>query len=241
MPDVYNPLSSYLVISTINPLPSKKVITWDIPLHGESRPYEGFTLDHAADELKRILDAEGILHVILAGQSAGGYVAQAFVRAYPDMVTAFIGIDTTPFGKEYYSKTDLFWISRYTDIARLYPYGYYCRMASRSATYTEEAETSFRDSLQKLGRQGMITAARSVYADFLRNEEPVRFPCPVFLMMGEHDKTGLVRRYNQQWAEKCGFPLHILEDAAHNANYDNYQEFNDAMLAFLAGNGCALS
>ena len=32
-----------------------KVIVWDVPMHGLSRPYEGFSLPKAASEFNRIL------------------------------------------------------------------------------------------------------------------------------------------------------------------------------------------
>lgn len=73
------------------------VITFDMPLHGESRPYNDFTFYNVADDLKSILMKEKITHIVIAGQSAGGYVAQAFTQKYAKYVDAFIGIDTTPF------------------------------------------------------------------------------------------------------------------------------------------------
>lgn len=36
------------------------IITWDVPLHGESRPYNDFSYKNTALELKTILDFENI-------------------------------------------------------------------------------------------------------------------------------------------------------------------------------------
>jgi hypothetical protein len=41
-------------------MPGYMVITWDVPLHGLSRPYKDFTYHNAAIDLKSILDTEGI-------------------------------------------------------------------------------------------------------------------------------------------------------------------------------------
>ena len=60
------------------------------------------------------LEKEEITHAVLAGQSAGGYVAQAFVQCYPEMADAFISIDSTPFGMKYYKKSELFWTDHYS-------------------------------------------------------------------------------------------------------------------------------
>ncbi|HHU83443.1 MAG TPA: alpha/beta hydrolase, partial [Firmicutes bacterium] len=74
------------------------VITWDVPLQGESRPYKDFSYKNCATELKEILDTENISQVILVGMSMGGYPSQEFAVQYPDRVIAFIALDTTPFG-----------------------------------------------------------------------------------------------------------------------------------------------
>lgn len=81
-----------------------KIITWDVPLNGESRPYEGFSYNTVANELKRILDEEKVERAILIGQSMGGYICQEFAIQYPEKVRAFVAADTNPFGHYYYSK-----------------------------------------------------------------------------------------------------------------------------------------
>ena len=109
-----------------------------MPLHGESRPYRDFTFANAAEDLRQIMEKEEITHAVLAGQSAGGYVAQAFVQCYPEMADAFISIDSTPFGMKYYKKSELFWTDHYSAIARIYPYKLYCRAAASSSSRTEQ-------------------------------------------------------------------------------------------------------
>ncbi|WP_242698126.1 alpha/beta fold hydrolase [Bacillus sp. SD088] len=66
-----------------------KLITWDYPLHGKSRPYEDFTFTHVNKELLTILKQENIEKIILVGQSAGGYIAQSFIQEYKDKVIGF--------------------------------------------------------------------------------------------------------------------------------------------------------
>lgn len=62
------------------------IIVWDAPAHGKSRPYKDFSYHNAAEELKNILNMEGIKQAVLIGQSAGGFVAQSFYKKYADMV-----------------------------------------------------------------------------------------------------------------------------------------------------------
>ncbi|MEN0063406.1 MAG: alpha/beta hydrolase [Myxococcota bacterium] len=215
-----------------------RILTWDWPLHGDSRPYDDFTFDHVAEELRTILTAEQIRSIVLVGQSAGGYIGQAIYQAFPDDVAGFVGIGTTPFGiSRYYKSSDLFWIRHFAPIASLFPFWYYRTAAARAVARTEPAQTNMRESLERLGRKGMLMASKAVYDEFLRREEPVDFRCPVLLTHGQHDKTGFVASYNRAWAADRGYSLQLVPDAAHNANYDNHQAFNEMLAAFLAKAG----
>lgn len=71
------------------------MITWDFPLHGKSRPYKNFSYINVNQELGSILEAEEIKEIMIIGQSAGGYVAQAFIQEFSRMVKGFVGIGTT--------------------------------------------------------------------------------------------------------------------------------------------------
>lgn len=210
-----------------------KLITWDLPLRGKSRPYHNFSFSNVNKALLTILEKENIKKVILVGQSAGGYIAQSFTRDYGDKVIGFIGIGTTPFGESYYRKSELFWIKHYSTIAKFYPYSYYCKAGAKAVTVTEEARKNMYNSLTKLGKQGMLTATSAVYNEFLKVEDEVQFNCPVLITYGQYDKTGYVRRYCNNWAKETGYSLRVINNASHNANYDNYEEFNDLLDTFV--------
>jgi pimeloyl-ACP methyl ester carboxylesterase len=208
------------------------VLIWDMPLHGESTSYKNFTFANVAEDMKQILNQEHISHAVMAGQSAGGYAVQAFILKYPEMADAFISIDSSPFGLKYYKKSELFWTDHFCQIARLYPYEYYCKASAKAATNTEESRKAFYDCLKRLGKQGMLNAADAVYKDF-PNYEEVSFKCPVLLLLGQYDKVGLVKKYNEMWSTETGYPLMIIPNAAHNSNYDNYEFFNVKVYEFL--------
>ena len=93
------------------------VITWDVPLHGLSIPYKEFSYEITARDLNSILLQESIGKVCLIGMSMGGYPSQMFAYLYPEKVQCFVGIDTTPFRTEYYSKSDLWWLSKVKTMA----------------------------------------------------------------------------------------------------------------------------
>lgn len=210
-----------------------KLITWDCPLHGKSRPYEDFSFANVNEELLTLLKQENIEKIVLVGQSAGGYIAQSFIHEYKDKVIGFVGIGTTPFGKSYYKKSELFWIKHYSTIAKLYPFSYYCKAGAKAITLTDEARASMYKTLTNLGKKDMLKATNAVYSEFLKVEDEVQFNCPVLITYGEYDHTGYVQKYSNSWAEKTGHPLKIISNASHNANYDNYEEFNGLLISFV--------
>lgn len=69
---------------------SYNLLVWDAPAHGCSGPYTDFTYPNAVDDLKHILDEHHIEQCVMIGQSMGGYIIQTFLKAYPEMVLAFI-------------------------------------------------------------------------------------------------------------------------------------------------------
>ncbi|MDQ0233327.1 alpha/beta fold hydrolase [Metabacillus malikii] len=210
-----------------------KLITWDIPLHGKSRPYKNFSFANVNRELLTILEQENLNRIVVVGQSAGGYIAQSFIEENGNKVIGFIGVGTTPFGKYYYKKSELFWLKHYSTIARLYPYRFYCRAGAKAITETKEARASMYKSLINLGKKDMLKATSAVYEEFLKINNEVHFTCPVLITFGENDRTGYVKQYCQAWAAKTGFRLEIIPNASHNANYDNYEEFNNLLNSFI--------
>jgi pimeloyl-ACP methyl ester carboxylesterase len=208
------------------------VIVADLPLHGKSRPYRDFSFRHAAEDLCKLLKEEGMEKVAVVGQSAGGYAAQAIALFHPEAVDAFVFVGSTPFGSKYYTPFELFFSNRFAAIAKLYPYSLYCRLATKNASATPEGQAAFHKMLVDLGKAGMLEAAEQYYKDFIRYEE-AEFSCPVLLTIGEMDVTGYVKKYNEMWRERTGYPFLRIPCAAHNANYDNPEFFNRNVLDFL--------
>jgi pimeloyl-ACP methyl ester carboxylesterase len=64
------------------------------PLAGDPAGLARPTLDIAADDLIRLLDALGLSEVVIGGVSMGGYVAMALLRRHPERVKGLILADT---------------------------------------------------------------------------------------------------------------------------------------------------
>lgn len=212
------------------------VITWDVPLHGESRPYKEFTYDNTAKELYTILESENISKVFLVGMSMGGYPCQMFAAKHPDKVLAFVALDTTPLGLCYYSKSDKWWLKRAGPIAKWYPDKLLRSGMAKSVSKTRYARVLMEKMLAPLTKNEICEQMGIAYGQFLEENMDVYFNFPVLILLGEHDKTGKVKQYCKAWAEKEGYPLYIIKDAAHFANADNSSDVNSAIQRFL----CAL-
>ena len=71
------------------------------------------------------------------------------------------------------------------------------------------------------------------FAGFISEIGQMHIKCPMWLLVGEHDKTGKVMAYNKMCHKKEGFPLYIIEGAAHNANDDQPMRVNELITTFL--------
>ncbi len=210
-----------------------QILLWDIPLHGKSTGYHHFTFENVALDLNQIIEKECASKLIFVGQSGGGFISQAFINKYPNKVQGFVGIGTTPLGLEHYKKSELFWIKHFTAIANLYPYALYRRACAKQVGITLEARENMDQTLVRLGKKGMLRATGAVYQEFLKTKEGVLFPFPILLTYGEFDRVGLVAKYNQDWAKRENAKLTVIQNASHNANYDNPLEFNHLLEGYI--------
>ncbi len=210
------------------------IITWDVPLHGLSRPYSDFTYENAVMELKAILDSEHIPEVILVGMSMGGYPSQLFAARYPQQTLALIAIDTTPFGMDYYSKSDEWWLRHASAMARWFPEKTLRKSMAKSVCRTQYAYDMMLDMLHPLSKKDICEQMELAYGKFLNENQDIRLKCPVLILLGEHDTTGKVKHYSREWAKKEGYPLVVIRDAAHFSNADNFLDVNAAIDSFLS-------
>ncbi len=186
------------------------VITWDVPLHGRSRPYRDFSYKNCAEDLLGILEQEEIPKVVLVGMSMGGYPSQEFAARWPERVEGFVALDTTPFGLGYYSRSDIWWLKRVALLANLYPDKILRRGMARSVSRTGYAYDKMIEMLGPHTKAQIIEQIDLAYGGFIRENRDVAFSFPVLILVGEYDRTGKVRRYCEAWSEKEGVPLHVI-------------------------------
>lgn len=209
------------------------IIVWDAPAHGKSRPYKDFTYSNAAEELKSILDKEGIKRVVLIGQSAGGFVTQSFYRKYGDMVEGIITIGTCPYDPSYYSRSDLFWLRQTKWMFGIFPDSILRNTMAKMCANTQRARENMLNMLTDYTKDELCRLMYIGFAGFIYEIGKMNIKCPVWLLVGENDKTGKVMAYNKLCHKKEGYPLYIIEGAAHNANDDQPTQVNNLIKEFL--------
>lgn len=209
------------------------VILWDVPMHGLSMPYENFSYENTARDLNKILEQESIEKVSLVGMSMGGYPSQMFAHLYPEKVQCFIGIDTTPFGTEYYSKSDLWWLSKVKLIGKWFSDKTLRRSMAKSISVTDYSYNKMLEMLAPLSKEQILEQMDIAYGKFAQENKNLHLSCPVLILLGDKDKTGKVKQYCVAWSKKTGYPLHIIKNAAHFSNADNAEQVNSEIEQFI--------
>lgn len=210
------------------------ILTWDAPAHGESRPFAGFSYEKAALAVRDILDAEKVSSAIFVGQSMGGFITQSVIKRFPERVRGFVSIDSTPFGEDYYSKSDRWWLRQIEWMSRLYPFEMMKKALAKQVAVSRDARRNMTEMLAGYDKRELCHLMGVGFAGFLEDNCDLKIRCPVLLILGERDRTGKVRAYNRMWAERTGFPLTVVPGAAHNANDDQPDIVNEEIAGFIA-------
>ncbi len=209
------------------------IILWDLPLHGNSKQCNLISYNDTADMIYNILMEENIENIILVGMSIGGYPSQFFASKYHNMVSGFIGIDTTPVGRKYYSQLDNWLVKHTSFFAKLFPEKMLKNSMAKSISKTQYAYKKMIDIYNNYTKADMIKQMDMYYKQFIIENKNISLKCPVILIAGEYDNTGKVLHYSKEWAKDLKVDLYIIKNAAHFSNADNYEEVNNIIDKFV--------
>jgi len=210
-----------------------KVISWDVPGHGLSRPYQDFSLQHAAEDLIQILDAEHIDQAHLVGQSMGGYISQIAALKYPDRVRSLASVDSSPIQLSYYTKMDRWLLAITPALVLFYPYKFLIRTIAAGSGLEKAVQSYAFEVLGTLTTPEIAFIMDRVYKGLLPYKQDHRLDCPILIVYGEKDTVRKMKEYGEQWAKRENRELKIISSAGHNANQDNPVEFNQVLETFL--------
>lgn len=211
---------------------SYNVLLWDARGHGLSRPAAAYSADLLVDDLLAILDQEGCEHVTLIGQSAGGNLAQGFVRVHPDRVERLLIIGSTwntqklGFGERLALKSA-------PAVLALYPWKSLVEQSATATALKPHVREYARECFNALGKQEFIRNFTGVEG-FLHEDEGYRIGKPILLLHGDQDGTGNICAVAPRFAAaepQCRYE--VIEGAGHAANMDNPDAVNKLLLEFL--------
>ena len=212
-----------------------KVLVWDCPCHGKSRPYDEFSYANVSDELNRVLETENVDRAIFIGQSLGGMIAQYYIDQHPAKAAGLISVDSVPFG-DYYSKSDMFWLSQLEWMCRMFPDKLLRSSMAKICGTTETARKRMHIMLSSYTKKELCHLMYVGEAAFIPENKNMDIPCRTILLLGDRDKVGKVAAYNREWARRSGFPLILIQGAAHNANDDQPDIVNKIIFDFINNN-----
>lgn len=213
-----------------------RLLVWDCRGHGKSQPNgEIFTLSLTVEDLTTIMDREQIETAVFVGQSMGGFIAQMFYRAFPQRTQALILIGTTPIAKAY-SWLDVQATQWSLPLLTWWPYQNLRRVTAQTAALTASARDYMFNAMGQIPKAAFLDIWRGVTIVVNRDGIPGwKLEIPALLMHGESDRNGTIRRDAPEWVQREPHMSYIvIPYAAHNANQDNPQAVNNAILTFLS-------
>ena len=104
---------------------------------------------------------------------------------------------------------------------------------AKQNTATSAGYENMTSMLRYYGKAELCHLMEIGYASILDDNCDLEIACPTILIVGGQDKTGKVKIYNKRWSEATGFPLIIIDGAAHNSNVDQPHQVNMVIERFL--------
>jgi 3-oxoadipate enol-lactonase len=223
-----------------------RVITYDARGHGESDAPDGaghYTLRELVADLHRVLDALGLQQAHLVGHSMGGATVAAYAAREPGRVRscAICNIDAghqrwTPEQERDHEAARQWKL----DFARTQGMEALAReqiargVAPAFVTAREGEEALFLERYRRQPLAGYLGVAEALpWREHWLEGESVKIKAPVLIVAGGDDPLHTGARSLHEALPGSGFVL--LPGAPHDSMNDSPDEFNQALLAFLAG------
>ena len=209
-----------------------RVLVWDMPMHGASRPFMPVSMVQMARFLEDIVAHEDVGAVHVVGQSMGGMVAQYWAQVAPQRLKSLSLIDSIPLNPRYRSKLDAWALKTLPFFTKLsFNERAIPKMAAKIAT-TTAAQAYVAQRFRALSK-AELTHIMQVLAEGINSADKMVLNLPVQAIVGEHDGLGKVKAYNLAWHAQEHVPLHVIAGAGHNANMDDAAAVNVHLEAWI--------
>lgn len=215
-----------------------QVLAVDLRGHGASamNPYDPIEVDDVVEDVIAFMDHLKVNQAILLGQSFGGLIAQHVANRYPDRIRALgvVGANEV-FG--FTSSLDLWLLKMSATWFAWWPWEDLSRRSAHAAAFTPQGRQYCMEAFTALGKPRFVQIWRCA-TESLAPDLSVQLTMPIFLGLGQFDRTGKVSQSMMRWADETPHTVfYRIPCAGHIANYDNPGYFNSVFIGFLKTRG----
>lgn len=214
-----------------------RVITLDLPGHGISEVCgETHSMEWLASVVRDMLVALGVEKCHLVGHSMGGYVAVAFTKLYPEMLSSLVMMASRPHAdsdekrENRQREIELIKAGKRELLARTAPkMGFAVDNLRRFNSYIEELQ----DIVMLTEDEGIIALLRGMAEREDLNEVLQKSPVPQLFLFGEKDEY-IPLEVSQELAQAHPQAKFVwFAESGHNPFIEQAQECADAILEFV--------
>lgn len=210
-----------------------KIVTWDLPGHGDSDPLPAYPRDALGLALLGLMDHLGLERAALVGLSVGGWVAQWVTHRAPERVDALACLDTTDLFEPTLPGVALAGLRRSAPMTRWLPFGALRRALPFLLSTTHEGRQHARERAEATEREAFLGFWAGA-SQLVRPEAGRPCPVPLLIACGARDRVANIPKYARRWAEREPHAeLAILPGAGHLANLDAPDAVDALLLRFL--------
>ncbi|RYF42110.1 MAG: alpha/beta fold hydrolase [Comamonadaceae bacterium] len=214
-----------------------RAVAWDMPGYGHSAPVDPYTFKGLADRCVALIESLDCGAVTLLGHSMGGMVAQEVVARRPELVSKLVLCGTSPS----FGKPDGDWQSRFI-AERTAPLDAGKSMAELAEVLVPQMvgpgslPEGVRLATHCMGLVSPVTYRHALQAlvTFDRRASLGAIQVPTLVLAGEHDRNAppvVMKKMAQAIAGSTYLELHGI---GHLQNLEAPDEFDAALLNFLA-------
>jgi len=213
-----------------------RIVTIDLRGHGESdAPLWSYTLEQSADDVTVLLDQLSIREAVFVGLSMGGYILFAFYRKYAARVKGLILADTKAQGDTAEGKEGRFQMAQ--TVYKKGPSAIADMMLPKLLSHTTiQTNLSLTRHVRAMSEGNQISG---IVGDLMAMaERPDSVPllgqitCPTQIIVGELDQA-TPPSDSKLMAELIPHArLAVIPNAAHLANLEQREAFNDIVVTF---------
>ncbi|WP_084961146.1 alpha/beta fold hydrolase [Thermoactinospora rubra] len=232
------PLSSAMWLAQREGLASTcRVITPDLRGFGGSQLGDDEpSIDLMADDVARVLDAEGVEAAVVGGQSMGGYVTMAMCRRHPDRLLGVVLADTkasadTPAARENRERIAREVLESGTEVLIRET------LPTLVGTTTKERRAMVYGRVRELVRsappKAVAWAQRAMAARPDSFETLAALKVPALVVVGEEDELSPLSDAEAMAHAVPEGGLTVIEKAGHLSAVEQPEAFNAAVAAFV--------